>query len=349
MFFTPLLQEAAQQQAGDGQWNYITNAAAVNFVSGTTIATPSFAVSVGQLVVVFFGFETTDSTVSVSDSAGNTYTALTKYSSAGLQWIQMFYTVATFASASNVVTATNSIAANYRNLVATVYQPPIDKVLLDTSSGGSVAASVNISGIAVDPITSRSSLLVFGTKSFDSPTSMYPNSIGWQSGGYVSSLLAMYQNASDGAVRLAGADKTGGGFTPDWVYAWAVFAINISRPSSDITTTGWTGDPNNTTLYANVDEVTPVDFDLVVSPRLTASPGPVVFGVSPTQPAGTLTVRVRARYDNASGQIRAVLQDSSGVTVGTSSWQVLTATPTTYNLNVTTTGTAARARLEVQP
>lgn len=125
--------------------------------------------------------------------------------------------------------------------------------------------------------------------------------------------------------------------------------MDVSRPSSDILVTGWIGDPDNTNLYANIDEVSPSDTDFIISPNLSGSPGPAVFGISPTQTAGPLTVRVRAQRAGASGQIRVLLQDSSGVTVGTSSWQVLTASPATYNLNVTTTGTAARARLEVQP
>lgn len=123
----------------------------------------------------------------------------------------------------------------------------------------------------------------------------------------------------------------------------------FSRPNSDITVTGWIGDPDNANLYNNIDEVSPNDADFIISPGLAGSPGPAVFGISPTQATGSLTVRVRARYAGTSGQIRVLMQDASGVTVGTSSWQVLTTTPTTYNLNVTTTGTAARARLEVQP
>jgi len=63
---------------------------------------------------------------------------------------------------------------------------------------------------------------------------------------------------------------------------------------------------------------------------------------------GTYNVRTRARRTGTSGQIRALLLDSGGTTVGTGSWQSLTGSFTTYTLSVTTTGTAARVRLEVQ-
>ncbi len=122
----------------------------------------------------------------------------------------------------------------------------------------------------------------------------------------------------------------------------------ITRPNSDIVVTGWVGDPDNVTLYNNIDEVTPSDTDFVISPSLGASPGPAVFGLTQSLSAGTYNVRTRARRTGSTGQIRALLLDSSGTTVGTGSWQSLTGSFTTYNLSVTTTGAAARVRLEVQ-
>jgi len=122
----------------------------------------------------------------------------------------------------------------------------------------------------------------------------------------------------------------------------------ITRPNSDITVTGWVGDPDNVNLYANIDEVTPSDTDFIISPSLGASPGPAIFGISPTLSTGTYDIRFRADRTGASGQIRLLLQDSGGSTVGTSAWQTLTASAAQYTLNVTTSGTASRVRLEVQ-
>lgn len=123
---------------------------------------------------------------------------------------------------------------------------------------------------------------------------------------------------------------------------------SIARPSSDITVTGWTGSPDNTALYTNIDETTASDTDYIMSPSVSDSPGPAIFGIFPTLASGSYTVRVRARRTGSVGQVRALLLDSSGTTVGTSSWQSLTTSATTYDLAVITTGTAARLRFEVQ-
>lgn len=121
----------------------------------------------------------------------------------------------------------------------------------------------------------------------------------------------------------------------------------IARPTSDITTTGWSAS-SGSVLYDMIDEVTPSDTDYIISPALNATPGAAVFGIAPTQGSGTYEVRLRGRRTDVSGDIRVLLLDSSGATVGTSPWQALTGTFATYALSVTTTGTAARVRLEVQ-
>ena len=123
---------------------------------------------------------------------------------------------------------------------------------------------------------------------------------------------------------------------------------SIARPSSDITVTGWSGSPDNTALYTNIDETTASETDYIMSPSVSDSPGPAIFGIFPTLVSGSYTLKVRARRTGSVGQVRALLLDSSGTTVGTSSWQSLTTSATTYDLAVITTGTAARLRFEVQ-
>jgi hypothetical protein len=121
-----------------------------------------------------------------------------------------------------------------------------------------------------------------------------------------------------------------------------------SRPTADITVAGWTGSPDNVNLYANIDESTASEDDYVLSPSLSSTPGPAIFGLSPSLSTGNYTVNLRARRTGSVGQVRALLVDGSGTTVGTSSWQSLTTAYTTYNLSIATTGTAARLRFEVQ-
>jgi hypothetical protein len=134
-------------------------------------------------------------------------------------------------------------------------------------------------------------------------------------------------------------------------YALAGFSTTLSpsviRPNSDILTTNWTASAG-TVLYDMIDEAVPDDNDYIISPDLTASPGPAVFGLNGTLPSGPIQIQLRAKRSYSSGQIRVVLQDGSGNTIGTSSWQTLTSSFTTYTLSVSTSGVVARARIEVQ-
>ena len=126
--------------------------------------------------------------------------------------------------------------------------------------------------------------------------------------------------------------------------------FTYSRPDSDISIDGWTGNPDNVDLYKNIDEIEPVDSDYVESPSLEDSPGPIVFGIDQQLSSGrTYSVRTRARATGGIGYIRAILQNSSGSVVGTSSWQSLSASFTTYDLLITTTDVGDRVELEVSP
>jgi hypothetical protein len=121
----------------------------------------------------------------------------------------------------------------------------------------------------------------------------------------------------------------------------------IARPNSDVTTTGWTPSQGSL-LYPMINEVLPDDANWINSPVVDGSPGPAVMGVNNSLSTGTITVRVRAKRLAGAGQFRILLQDSSGSTVGTSSWQVLTTSIANYSLDVVTSGTTARVRIEVQ-
>jgi hypothetical protein len=140
------------------------------------------------------------------------------------------------------------------------------------------------------------------------------------------------------------------------ILAAPTIAVTIARPGSDITTTGWTGVPNNTNKYANIDEASADDSDYVQSPTVSGTVAPIIFGIvdqtgSPnTLPVGTWDVHVRATYIDGltASQVRVTLLDSGGTSVGASSWQTVTASFATYTLSITTTGIAARIKVEVQ-
>lgn len=130
--------------------------------------------------------------------------------------------------------------------------------------------------------------------------------------------------------------------------------VTIARPGSDITTTGWTGTPDNVTKYANIDEASASDTDYITSPQITGVVAPITFGIKDqngnpnTLPAGTWSVSVRANFTEGTTapQFRIALLDSAGVSVGNSAYQLVTASYATYTLPVTTTGIAARIRIE---
>ncbi len=116
----------------------------------------------------------------------------------------------------------------------------------------------------------------------------------------------------------------------------------IRRPNSDILTTGWTAVPGGS-LYSTLDEASADDGDYIT--RAQAGTEPAVFGI-PSLPSGANTIRIRASATSGSGQVRVLLLDGSGSTVGTSAWQSIDATPTTYALSVVASAAAERVRIE---
>jgi hypothetical protein len=128
----------------------------------------------------------------------------------------------------------------------------------------------------------------------------------------------------------------------------ASVVVSISRPSADVSTTGWTGTPNNTTLFANINESVASDSEYITSPVITGSGDPCVYDITPTLAAGNWDIRFRAWFIGSSAQARLLLLDSSNAVQGTSAWQTVTSTVVPYTAQLTTTGAASRVRIEVQ-
>lgn len=102
-----------------------TPAETTDFSGGasTTIATPAFNLGAGKLVLVGLKWEASTGTVSLADTAGNVYVALTQKSDASVQAVQVFYRLSSLANASNVITATLPAGSTFRNIVAIPYTP----------------------------------------------------------------------------------------------------------------------------------------------------------------------------------------------------------------------------------
>ena len=124
-------------------------------------------------------------------------------------------------------------------------------------------------------------------------------------------------------------------------------SISIIRPSSDVTTTGWTGNPDNTNKYNNIDEITASDTDYITSPTISGGEF-TIFGLTGSLAAGSWDIRYRANFVGASAQVRITLLDGSNVSQGASGWQTVTSTFADYTATVATTGAATRVKIEVQ-
>lgn len=149
---------------------------------------------------------------------------------------------------------------------------------------------------------------------------------------------------TDAAFALTGSMAGAAGLSAetDTALALDVATSAIRRPNSDILTTGWTAVPGGS-LYDMIDEASPSDADYIT--RAQAGTEPAIFGI-PQVPAGPNTIRFRAAATSGAGQVRVLLLDGSGSTVGTSAWQSIDATPTTYALSVVASAAAERVRIE---
>ena len=110
----------------------------------SSIAAPAFNLAAGRLVLVALKWETSTGTVTVADTAGNTYVALTVKSDASVQSVQIFYCLSSTANASNVVTATLPAGATFRNIFVIPYTP---------SGAASFVAESNGAGNSTLPLT----------------------------------------------------------------------------------------------------------------------------------------------------------------------------------------------------
>lgn len=119
---------------------------------------------------------------------------------------------------------------------------------------------------------------------------------------------------------------------------------NIGRPTSDLTTTGWTPSVG-TVLYEMLNEHVLDTWDYITSPELTTSLDSASFAIADLAP-GTYKLRFNAKQTADAAQARLLLKDSVGTVVGTGDWHNLTNDFTTYETAVTTTGTAVSATIE---
>lgn len=166
-----------------------------------------------------------------------------------------------------------------------------------------------------------------------------------------------YSNAANVTVLSDGTFSVSSGTTSFVVRVWTtgsgwgssgtqtVTTVMIYRPSSDTSVTGWTFS-GGASFSVVCGEAVYNSATYATSPDLST---PATAALDPPMPAGSYTVSVAGKRNATQGQARVVYLDAGNAPVGSTAWQALTGTEATYNLALTTTGTAVSVRLELQP
>lgn len=120
----------------------------------------------------------------------------------------------------------------------------------------------------------------------------------------------------------------------------------VARPSADVSATGWTASTGSD-LFAMIDEASASDADYITSPTITGSTAPATFTLAYPLNTGSWTLSVRAKTSTGTATLRLYLLNDANTVVGTSGDQTITSSFTTYQLAVTSSGPATRARVEI--
>lgn len=133
---------------------YVNNGDGFNTASGGSIATAATSHTTGNLLVCCVRHEGATTTISISDTAGNTWTPLTKVTHPGGDMhLQLFYVLNCTGNASNVVTATFGANRTFRGIQVQQFSGlnTYDEEDSGTTTAGTsvTAGTVNIDGAGV--------------------------------------------------------------------------------------------------------------------------------------------------------------------------------------------------------
>ena len=122
---------------------HVTDVTAQGDGNSATIALPAINTAVGDLLIVGVKWESASNANSAADTAGNTYTGLAQVNnsgSSGEPHVRIFYTFATAANASNVITVTFSSGTTpWRRAIASQFT--ISSGQVDGAGAGGQATS----------------------------------------------------------------------------------------------------------------------------------------------------------------------------------------------------------------
>lgn len=209
-------------------FTFVNSGQTGNTGSGTSLAVNVTGVNAGDLVVVLVKWESTDTTVSVSDGTSSLVaSAAGNVGSSGAYYTSVFYLLSSVASGTVTYTVTWGAARTFRDLIVVVHTPSAAASLDGTATGTYSASGTTLnSGNITTTGTDGMAFGTYGDFSGNHPTSAAINGVGAtreiDGGAGVASAIWMraytagFTGAATGTITSAG---------PDWVCEIIAFKI----------------------------------------------------------------------------------------------------------------------------
>ena len=237
----------------------VTGSLPVNFTA--------FNASVGQLVFVYVRYGSVPTSPTCTDTAGNTYTALTTIND-GSTYIYSFYSILTASNASNVVSTTNTNSTVSTVAAVSVYSTSGAAFSFDTQAG-------DMPGYAVSPATTSITTAAAGII-VGACDAYYSNA-----GGDTVTTPTSFTSRTSQAASASGSAIN----VFDYITSASQSSLSVSSASS-------LGSGNNTRLGIKL-----ASFSSPLGPTITAQPtnqfaltgGTATFSVTATASGGSLS------------------------------------------------------------
>lgn len=287
---------------------YVNTGHGFNTASGGSIATGATSHTTGNLLVCCVRHEGATTTISVADTAGNTWTPLTKVTHPGGDMhLQFFYVLNCTGNASNVVTATFGASRTFRGIQVQQFSGlnSYDEENSGTTTAGTSVTSgtvnINGAGVVVNGIALYGGL---ATWSASTGYTLVQNTSDTQRMGM------SYELETGSSAESPGAS---GSSNDDWIIVSAAFLEAGAGPTINT-------QPTSQTCYEGQTATFTIS--------ATASAGSLSYqwkddGSNVGTDSNIYTTGTAAYADNGS-QITCVVTDSNGSTTSdAATWNVL--------------------------
>lgn len=161
--------------------------------SATTISASPVVLATGGHVIVFVRFESTATTVTLADTAGNTFTSLGQVFNTN-NGIEAFYCTSAIGNASNTVTATFAAARSFRSIVVVVLSGALSGVPTAATGTAATGTAVTTSAgltlpagsvvCAMESCFANDTLFTFSDSASGTYTDIVIPTVQWSRGAY---------------------------------------------------------------------------------------------------------------------------------------------------------------------